>query len=62
MFNLKLKDHQLQVKSFIKSNFPWYNRLHTFIQFKETKAAFLVAIQIYTDGSTNKIMYSGKLH
>ena len=23
---------------------------------------FLVAIQIYTDGSTNKIMYSGKLY
>ena len=22
IFNLKLKDHQLQVKSFIKSNFP----------------------------------------
>ena len=38
------------------------NRLHTLIQFKETKAAFLVAIKIYTDGSTNKIMYSGKLH
>ena len=38
------------------------NRCHTFIQFKETKVAFLVAIQIYTGGSTNKIMYRGKLH